>query len=101
MTINDLKSRIYVDELNAIRLPGFADGMLEGYKDAEKHPDKIKQHSDGVHYRYVLFLDDPHHTDFEANFRLGMLAAYRRAENLYNEKSRSAGTPRPLNKKGV
>lgn len=56
MTINALKARIYVDELNAIRLPGFAEGMLEAYKDAEAHPNKIQQHAEGVHRRYIMFL---------------------------------------------
>lgn len=86
MTINALKARIYVDELNAIRLPGFAEGMLQAYKDAEAHPTKIQQHAEGVHRRYIMFFGDPDHSDYETNFRMGMLAAYRRAEKLYNTK---------------
>lgn len=77
-TIAALRANVYNDDHLAIKLTGYASGMLLGYRELETRPDKVDRLIEWeTRYRDRIF-DDRNHTDYDVNFAEGKLAAYRR-----------------------
>lgn len=84
-TIEELKSRIYVDEPDAIGNPAYAHGLLMGYTDVQHAPHKLDNLIRWGRRRVNDTIDSKDYSDIDYYLAAGKLSAYERCLRLQEE----------------